>query len=124
MIASSLQAMDRLPSLVQEISMIGCVEVPCVLENSCEDSQPLTMTMKNNHADLPPLRFNKEKMEIKDYPRPLGVVGVSVLYVLFPLANFPLSFVFLLENFPLSLVLSFNKIKIVWHTFYIIYLSF
>lgn len=74
MISSLFQAMDRLPSLAQEISMIGCKEVPRGLENSYEDAQALTMTMKNKHADMPPL-------EIEDYPQPLAVVGVSVLYV-------------------------------------------
>lgn len=66
--------MDRLPSLAQEISMIGCKELPRGLENFDEDAQSLTMTMKNKHADMPPL-------EIEDYPQPLAVVGVSVLYV-------------------------------------------
>ncbi|RWR72967.1 GTP binding domain-containing protein [Cinnamomum micranthum f. kanehirae] len=71
------EAMDRLPSLAQEISMIGCKEVPRGLENSDEDAQALTMTMKNKHADMPPL-------EIEDYPQPLAVVGVSVFSAMEP----------------------------------------
>ncbi|XP_043712883.1 probable GTP-binding protein OBGC2 isoform X2 [Telopea speciosissima] len=74
------EASDRLPFLIQEISAIGCNEIPSEPEISNEKVAQL-LPLDSEHATTPlvsPIRDKKEK-EIEDYPRPLAVVGVSVL---------------------------------------------
>ncbi|XP_029123327.1 probable GTP-binding protein OBGC2 isoform X5 [Elaeis guineensis] len=83
------KARDRLPSLVQEVSKIGCREAP-----NLEMRQELPTESKEAHImrqELPTESkeahilssgaSNEESNEkgIKDYPRPLAVVGASVL---------------------------------------------
>ncbi|KAJ4962362.1 hypothetical protein NE237_022301 [Protea cynaroides] len=74
------EAFDRLPSLIQEISEIGCNEIPSEPEISNEKVIQ-SLPLDSEHATTPlvsPNRDQKEK-EIEDYSRPLAVVGVSVL---------------------------------------------
>lgn len=65
------EAMDRLPSLVEEISRIGSEESP---------GQP-ELTFKDPIQDDANSISNEKKniKEIEEYPRPAAVVGVSVL---------------------------------------------
>lgn len=73
------KARDRLPSLVQEISKIGCEGTISALERSSSQSDEPS-PMKNEHAEMPALGLlDKERKGIEEYPRPLAVVGVSVL---------------------------------------------
>lgn len=70
-----LQARDRLPTLMQEISSLGC-KVTTKLEMggtlSIESKEP---QMQSSASDGE--ATNEKKIE--DYPRPLAVVGASVL---------------------------------------------
>ncbi|XP_010672494.2 probable GTP-binding protein OBGC2 isoform X1 [Beta vulgaris subsp. vulgaris] len=72
------QAKDRLPSLTEEILKIGqdSEHTPLV----SEDTAPIVLT-SSDHSDTLPSDSEKMKRdkEIEDYPRPLAVVGVSVL---------------------------------------------
>ncbi|OVA08704.1 GTP binding domain [Macleaya cordata] len=77
------EARDRLPSLVEEISTIGCdeIEVPSRLESSSEEPV-IPLPIQRENSNVPSLGTrNRERREkqIEDYPRPLAVVGVSVL---------------------------------------------
>ncbi|XP_065006925.1 probable GTP-binding protein OBGC2 [Musa acuminata AAA Group] len=67
------EARDRLPYLIQEISNIGC---KATLELAM--SQKLTTVTEDEH--VPTSGVKSEEMKgIEDYPRPLAVVGASVL---------------------------------------------
>ncbi|KAF9619248.1 hypothetical protein IFM89_005802 [Coptis chinensis] len=73
------EARVRLPSLVEEISMIGCKGAPSKPKRTFQEVvQPLPLLSENASTPLEPLTRDKEK-GIEDYPRPLSVVGVSVL---------------------------------------------
>ncbi|KAL5975082.1 hypothetical protein ACLOJK_031758 [Asimina triloba] len=73
------EARDRLPSLVHEISTMGCPEGP----SSKRPGEALQASeIEGPNASIPLLEsLSKERKEkkIEDYPRPLAVVGVSVL---------------------------------------------
>uniref|UniRef100_A0A803LKF6 GTP-binding protein OBGC2 n=1 Tax=Chenopodium quinoa TaxID=63459 RepID=A0A803LKF6_CHEQI len=71
------QAKDRLPTLTEEILKIGqdCGSTPLVLGASSED----TAHTKADDTIPSASEINKRDKEIEDYPRPLAVVGVSVL---------------------------------------------
>ncbi|KAF8410534.1 hypothetical protein HHK36_003065 [Tetracentron sinense] len=75
------EARDRLPYLAREISSIGCNEVPSEPEMDSEEAVQ-SLSIESEHGNMPslvsPNKDRKEK-EIEDYPRPLAVVGVSVL---------------------------------------------
>ncbi|XP_026664531.1 probable GTP-binding protein OBGC2 isoform X2 [Phoenix dactylifera] len=75
------EARDRLPSLVQEVSKIGCREAP-----NLEMRQELSAESKGVPI-LSSGASNEQSKEkgIEDYPRPLAVVAASVLH------NIPLS---------------------------------
>lgn len=76
------QARDRLPSLTEQILKIGQDSVPeSVGQRACpEDTAPVLSTSVENENVLPSVsEENKRDKEIDDYPRPLAVVGVSVL---------------------------------------------
>ncbi|XP_010271528.1 PREDICTED: probable GTP-binding protein OBGC2 isoform X2 [Nelumbo nucifera] len=75
------QAMDRLSSLIQEISKIGCDEAPSEPEkNSEEVVQALSFKSEQaNKHSFGSLNGNRKEKEVDEYPRPLAVVGVSVL---------------------------------------------
>ncbi|GKU90025.1 hypothetical protein SLEP1_g4076 [Rubroshorea leprosula] len=75
------QASSRLPFFIEEILKIGCDEVPAQLEMSYEDAVNSSST-EVGEADLSSSEISYEHMkdkEIKDYPQPAAVVGVSVL---------------------------------------------
>ncbi|KAL6316571.1 hypothetical protein AAG906_018274 [Vitis piasezkii] len=75
------KAMDRLPSLTQEIMKIGSEQIPSSSQNGTEDamqSLPSDSEGANVLSSDFPDKDRKDK-EIEDYPRPLAVVGVSVL---------------------------------------------
>ncbi|WOK99395.1 hypothetical protein Cni_G08107 [Canna indica] len=69
------EARDRLPYLIQEISSIGCKETPELANN-----QILTIGTGDLHKLSPEVKIEEMKEKgIEDYPRPLAVVGASVL---------------------------------------------
>nr|CAD1818323.1 unnamed protein product [Ananas comosus var. bracteatus] len=69
------EARDRLASLIQEISMIGCRETTIL------SIRPKMLTEnKNEHMVSSGTGCEEiEEKEIEDYPQPLAVVGASVL---------------------------------------------
>ncbi|XP_038714689.1 probable GTP-binding protein OBGC2 isoform X2 [Tripterygium wilfordii] len=67
------EAKDRLPYLTEEILRIGSDEV--ITETKIGSKQ----SSSSEHDDPHVMSSNGEKLEIEDYPRPLTVVGVSVL---------------------------------------------
>lgn len=74
--------MARLPSLTEEICKIGqdTGSIPVVSGASSEDTTQIVLTSfehDNTHPSVS--EKNKRDKEIEDYPRPLSVVGVSVL---------------------------------------------
>ncbi|KAG1347491.1 putative GTP-binding protein OBGC2 [Cocos nucifera] len=69
------KARDRLPSLVQEVSKIGCREAP---NFEMRRELPTESKEAHIHSSGASNEESKEK-EIEDYPRPLAVVGASVL---------------------------------------------
>lgn len=76
------QARDRLPSLTEEIMRIGSDGAPSEPERGSDDDALQSLTTEGGHADVSsPGISSKDKKdkEIEDYPRPLAVVGVSVL---------------------------------------------
>ncbi|KAF5181702.1 Gtpase obg [Thalictrum thalictroides] len=77
------EARDRLPSLIEEISMIGYNEVPSKPARAFHEvNQPLPLLTEGastTSALLEPLIKDKKDRQIEEYPRPLSVVGVSVL---------------------------------------------
>lgn len=76
------QARDRLPSLTEEIMRIGSDGVPSEPERGSNDDALQSLTTEGGHADVSSLGISskdKKDKEIEDYPRPLAVVGVSVL---------------------------------------------
>ncbi|KAK4860044.1 hypothetical protein QYF36_016281 [Acer negundo] len=75
------EARDRLPSLTEEIFRIGCDEVTYETEMRSEDAVQSLSSEGAKEDILSPETSNKDKKdrEIEDYPRPLAVVGVSVL---------------------------------------------
>ncbi|KAK4552165.1 hypothetical protein RGQ29_032135 [Quercus rubra] len=76
------EARDRLPSLTEEIMRIGSDEVPSDPERGSDDDALQSLTTEGGHADVSSLGISskdKKDKEIEDYPRPLAVVGVSVL---------------------------------------------
>ncbi|XP_030950650.1 probable GTP-binding protein OBGC2 isoform X2 [Quercus lobata] len=76
------EARDRLPSLTEEIRRIGSDEVPSEPERGSDDDALQSLTTEGGRADVSsPGISSKDKKdkEIEDYPRPLAVVGVSVL---------------------------------------------
>ncbi|XP_058074929.1 probable GTP-binding protein OBGC2 isoform X2 [Magnolia sinica] len=75
------EARDRLPSLVHEISEIGCPDVPSESERISEEAFQASHVESEDASKLPLGSLNKERKEkeIEEYPRPLAVVGVSVL---------------------------------------------
>lgn len=76
------QASDRLPSLTEEILKIGQDSVPAFqgLGAGFKDTDEVSLTSSENDEMLPSIsEENKSDKGIQDYPRPLAVVGVSVL---------------------------------------------
>ncbi|KAL4650080.1 hypothetical protein ACB092_01G061000 [Castanea dentata] len=76
------EARDRLPSLTEEIMRIGSDGAPSEPERGSDDDALQSLTTEGGHADVSsPGISSKDKKdkEIEDYPRPLAVVGVSVL---------------------------------------------
>lgn len=75
------QARERLQSLTEEISRIGCGRTPFVPERSSDDAtQPLSR--EGGNAALRSsgvLNERRTEKQIEDYPQPLAIVGVSVL---------------------------------------------
>ncbi|XP_057975816.1 probable GTP-binding protein OBGC2 isoform X2 [Malania oleifera] len=74
-------ARDRLPSLTEEILRIGIDEVPSQPGMSSEDADQ-TLSTESERANIISSEIsNKDNKikEIEDYPRPLAVVGASVL---------------------------------------------
>ncbi|KAJ9674826.1 hypothetical protein PVL29_024011 [Vitis rotundifolia] len=75
------KAMDRLPSLTQEIMKIGGEQIPSSSQNGTEDAIQ-SLPSDSEGANVLSLDFpdkDRKDKEIEDYPRPLAVVGVSVL---------------------------------------------
>lgn len=69
------EARDRLPSLMQEISAIGCTVIPRL-----EGGKALSIENQDqNAAPLVSDRNMRIEKKIEDYPRPLAVVGASML---------------------------------------------
>ncbi|KAJ9567176.1 hypothetical protein OSB04_003142 [Centaurea solstitialis] len=68
------EAMDRLPSLVEEIQKIGSDDLPGQLKLSLKDP----VQSVSDEQDFVNIEDKKIK-EIEEYPRPVAVVGVSVL---------------------------------------------
>lgn len=75
------QGRDRLQSLTEEILRIGCDEVPSEPKMTSKDAVHSFSTEAGNADKLPSQMANEDKKdkELEDYPRPLAVVGVSVL---------------------------------------------
>lgn len=72
--------MDRLPSLTQEIMKIGSEQVASLSQNSTGEA--IQSLPSGEGANVRSSDFNdkdRKDKEIEDYPRPLAVVGVSVL---------------------------------------------
>lgn len=67
--------------MTEEIRRIGSDEVPSEPERGSDDDALQSLTTEGGHADVSPGISSKDKKdkEIEDYPRPLAVVGVSVL---------------------------------------------
>lgn len=75
------QAMDRLPSLTQEIMKIGSEQILSSSQNGTEDAIQ-SLPSDSEGANVLSLDFpdkDRKDKEIEDYPWPLAVVGVSVL---------------------------------------------
>ncbi|KAM1434454.1 hypothetical protein ACFX2I_042535 [Malus domestica] len=75
------QAKDRLPSSTEEIMRLGIDNASCGSETSIIDAvqQP---SSEGRNADVSSSIFlskDKKEKDIEDYPRPLAIVGVSVL---------------------------------------------
>lgn len=72
---------DRLQYLTEEILRIGCDEVPSEPKMTSKDAVHSFSTEAGNADKLPSQMANEDKKdkELEDYPRPLAVVGVSVL---------------------------------------------
>ncbi|KAK1278877.1 GTP-binding protein [Acorus gramineus] len=74
------EANNRLSYLVQDISNFGYSEVPSNLEKSfMEVEESSTETGHMNMLVERSLRKERKEKELEDYPRPLAVVGTSVL---------------------------------------------
>ncbi|KMZ72865.1 GTPase obg [Zostera marina] len=78
------EACDRLPSLIEEISQIGCIGPYLSLEKTSKQGQlPILNENRTTTDHIPSPEFTDEEQRkeknIEDYPRPLGVVGASVL---------------------------------------------
>ncbi|CAK7346298.1 unnamed protein product [Dovyalis caffra] len=75
------EARDRLPSLTEEISRIGTDEVPSEPKITSKGVVHSLSTEDGSEDKLSPQITNEDKRdkEIEDYPRPLAVLGVSVL---------------------------------------------
>ncbi|KAI3989178.1 hypothetical protein MKX01_033214 [Papaver californicum] len=73
------EAQDMLPSLIEEISMIGCNELPAELEVSVDKADKLLPTPNENVPSSGSPKRDRREKQIEEYPRPLAVVGVSVL---------------------------------------------
>ncbi|KAK9220356.1 hypothetical protein WN943_009006 [Citrus x changshan-huyou] len=75
------EARDRLQSLTEEMLKIGCDKVTSETELSSEDAVK-SLSTEGGEADLlssvTSVKDKRDK-ELEDYPRPLAVVGVSVL---------------------------------------------
>ncbi|KAI3673231.1 hypothetical protein L6452_39348 [Arctium lappa] len=71
------EAMDRLPFLVEEIQKIGSDDLPGQLKLTLEDS----VQSVSGERDFVNVVSDDDKKikEIEEYPRPVAVVGVSVL---------------------------------------------
>ncbi|GAB4839426.1 hypothetical protein Ancab_028948 [Ancistrocladus abbreviatus] len=74
------KAKDRLQYLIQEISKIGR-DVPAELEEKSQYAAHILTTSGEQENVFPSGCINQDKRdkEIEEYPRPLAVVGVSVL---------------------------------------------
>ncbi|GLT54370.1 hypothetical protein SLA2020_275730 [Shorea laevis] len=75
------EAVDRLPSMTEEIMRIGSDGLSTEPETSTDDACQ-SFPSEGGHADVsyPGIRSkDKKDKEIEDYPCPLAVVGVSVL---------------------------------------------
>ncbi|KAJ4823872.1 hypothetical protein Tsubulata_030322 [Turnera subulata] len=72
------EARDRIPSLTEEISTIGSDMIPSKPLMVSEESKSPTVESGNNESQQVSGKDKRDK-EIEDYPRPLAVVGVSVL---------------------------------------------
>ncbi|KAF3790502.1 putative GTP-binding protein [Nymphaea thermarum] len=75
------EAKDRLHSLIQEIAAIGRPETPSALPMKVEEAMPAIPFQSEEESLSSTGSFveeNKEKA-LEEYPRPLSVVGVSVL---------------------------------------------
>lgn len=70
-----LQVQDKLPTLIQEISVIGCRVTPKV---QAGEALPIGSQDPNMISKASDREVRKEK-KIDDYPRPLAVVGASML---------------------------------------------
>lgn len=75
------QARDRLAFLTEEILKIGSNKVTSETELRSEDTVLSLSTEGGEEDPQPSGTSNKDKTdkELEDYPRPLAVVGVSVL---------------------------------------------
>lgn len=75
------QVKDSLSSLTDEILKIGSDKVTSEPETSSEDAEQSLSTESSKENIFSSGTANKDKREkaIEDYPRPLAVVGVSVL---------------------------------------------
>lgn len=81
-----MQAINRLPSLAQQISSTGCNGL-----QSVSDSLHIEKRSAISEEDDGPLESSiceKKEKQIDEHPRPLALVGVSLLYVLFNCACF------------------------------------
>lgn len=110
-----VQARNRFPSLAQQVSSIGCN----VLQ-SVSDSLHIEKTSAISEEDNGPLESSireKKEKEIGEYPRPLAVVGVSLLYVFF---NYACHLLF--GHFRFDPFLCCHSLK--WDCWKLIFLSF
>lgn len=73
--------MERLPSLTEEVSKIGSSETESTERDSKDaiQSMPPTAGSKDTTLSVETFTDDKKDKELEDYPRPLAVVGVSVL---------------------------------------------
>lgn len=75
------QAIDRLPTLTEEIWKIGCERISPKCDTSSGDvteSISVDESQKSDFSNWFSAKDQKVK-ELEEYPRPLAVVGVSVL---------------------------------------------
>ncbi|KAK4351928.1 hypothetical protein RND71_027446 [Anisodus tanguticus] len=73
------EAIDRLPTLTEEMWKIGCERISSEPDTSSGVAESISVDESQNSELSSGLSAKDKVKELEEYPRPLAVVGVSVL---------------------------------------------